>query len=507
MKVFQLRTSADLERWPYAFRGFLGFYAAILAALLGYWIAPLRQFPMLLAFPAVILSAWFLGMWGGVHCAVTEAILLDLYLAKTDLSFPNGNAREGVQVTFFLAVLIVLSWGMRRLAEQRTQLKTQELHERLALSEVEHKMADERARISEELRERDELLKIALEVNGVAMWVWDLLENAVYGSDPICAITGREPGSINRLPKDWWRLIHLEDVESVKNALSATRETGSDYHQQFRVLWPDGTVRWMESQGKCQHDSRGRATRVVGILADVTNRKLTEEVMLRTEKLAVAGRMAASVAHEINNPLEAVGNLLYLISTAKSAKDARSQGRQALDELMRVSLITQQTLQFHRQPGLPAVTRLSEVARTVLAQFHSKLTAIGIKAEVRAEREEGVRCMPSEMHQVFANLISNLIDAMPRGGRLVIRLRPCSDWRNTGKKGMRVTFYDSGTGMNRATMRRIFEPFFTTKQETGTGLGLWVVAQLVERQHGQVRVWSWQRAAGSGTAFSVFLPF
>jgi two-component system CheB/CheR fusion protein len=114
--------------------------------------------------------------------------------------------------------------------------------------------------------------------------------------------------------------------------------------------------------------------------------------------------------------------------------------------------------------------------------------------------------MPSEVQQIFANLVGNAIDAMPRSGRLSIRLRPSFDWRDHRTEGMRVTFCDSGVGMDRATLRRISEPFFTTKLDTGTGLGMWVVAQLVERHHGHVRAWSRQRDVGSGTAISVFLP-
>jgi signal transduction histidine kinase len=449
----------------------------------------------------------FLGTWGGVLCAFTEAVLVDIYLARSSFLSRNGGVQEAVRLTFLLLILILLSRVMRRLGQQSAQLKTQELEKQLALAEAEHKLAEERARASEELRERDELLKIALEVNGMGMWVWDLTENTPSGSDPVCELPAREPGSAKPLPSDWLRLLHPEDAVDVRAALAETRATFKDYHQQYRIVTPDGSVRWLESQGKCQHDREGQTTRVVGVLADVTHRKLTEEAMLRTEKLAVAGRLAASVAHEINNPLTAVGNLLYLISTAESTKETRAYSRQAMDELMRVSLITQQTLQFHRQPGAPAVTMLSEVVNGVLALFRSRLRGSRIEAEVRAAREAGVACMPSEMHQVFANLIGNAIDAMPQGGRLVVRLRPSLDWRDGKTPGMRVTFADSGMGMNRATMRRIFEPFFTTKTETGTGLGLWVVAQLVERGHGHARVWSRQTAAASGTAFSVFLPF
>jgi two-component system CheB/CheR fusion protein len=126
--------------------------------------------------------------------------------------------------------------------------------------------------------------------------------------------------------------------------------------------------------------------------------------------------------------------------------------------------------------------------------------------KLRAEAETAVSCMPSEAQQIFANLVTNAIDAMPHGGRLTIRLRPSLDWRDRATRGMRITFADSGVGMSRDTLRRIFEPFFTTKLDIGTGLGMWVVAQLVERHNGQVRVWSTQREGRSGTAFSIFLP-
>jgi two-component system CheB/CheR fusion protein len=146
------------------------------------------------------------------------------------------------------------------------------------------------------------------------------------------------------------------------------------------------------------------------------------------------------------------------------------------------------------------------VVQTVLALFRGRLRASQIDVEVRAEREVDIACMPGEIQQIFANLISNAIDAMPHSGRLLIRLQPSRDWRDWKTPGMRVTFCDSGVGMDAATMRRIFEPFFTTKAETGTGLGMWVVAQLVDRHHGQVSIRSTQREQRNSTIISVFLP-
>jgi len=174
---------------------------------------------------------------------------------------------------------------------------------------------------------------------------------------------------------------------------------------------------------------------------------------------------------------------------------------------MRVSLITQQTLKFHRQAGAPQSTKLSEVLQAIIALFRGRMRSAQIDVQLRLKGDEaGIECMPGEVQQIFANLVTNAIDAMPRGGRILIRIRPSHDWRDRKTKGMRVTLCDTGTGMDRLTMQRIFEPFFTTKAETGTGLGMWVVAQLADRHHGHVRVWSTQRGASGATAITVFLP-
>jgi len=228
--------------------------------------------------------------------------------------------------------------------------------------------------------------------------------------------------------------------------------------------------------------------------------------MLRAEKLAVAGRLAASVAHEINNPLEAVANMLYLMTITDTLESAQGYATRALDELMRISLIAQSTLKFHRQAGTPQITLLSEIVDTVLTLFRAKLQAMQIDVKVQTEGEVAISCMPSEAQQIFANLVSNAVEALQPGGRLSIRIHPSRDWRTRKTEGMRVTVFDSGVGMDRATVHCIFEPFFTTKADTGTGLGLCVVAQLVERHRGNVRAWSSQREGATCTAFSVFLP-
>jgi PAS domain S-box-containing protein len=497
--------ATTMERWPWSVRALLGSSAASVAVLLTYLITPLRAFPLLLGFATVVLVCWYLGMWGGVFCALTDAVLVDRFVTRTQFRFNVGFVPEEIRLTVFLLVSILLGWAIRRLARQRSRLATRKLKQRLTLANAQRQLAEERARASEALRDRDDMLQIALEASGMGLWIWDSQRDIVQWSDEVYRIAGREPGSVAPSTETWLSFVHPEDADAVRTAVMQAR-VATLYHQQHRVLWPDGTVRWVESQGRSHRDREGHVTRIAGVLADITNRKLSEEAMLRAEKLAVAGRLAASVAHEINNPLEAVANLLYLITHAETTEEAHTLAQQALEELMRVSLITQQTLKFHRQAGVPKITALSEVIQNVLALFRGRLRAAQIEVEVQSEREESIACMPGEIQQIFANLISNAIDAMPHGGRLLIRVQSSRDWRDGRTPGIRVTFLDSGIGMDRATMQRMFEPFFTTKPETGTGLGMWVVAQLVERHHGHVRVWSSQSADASTTAISVFLP-
>jgi PAS domain S-box-containing protein len=495
-----------IERLPWFVRLLLGCCTAGVSVALTYSLGPLRAFPLLLAFPTVVLGSWFLGMWGGVACAVTDAALVDLFLTQTQFRFSFGSAPQILRLIVFLAISTSLGWTIRRLSEQRSELASRELQQRLDLADTQRLLAEERARASEALRERDEELQLALRANDLGLWVWDLNNGTAYWTDGVYRLMGLEPGSIEPKHEAWFGCIHPDDVDEVRAAVEQTRLGGKEYRRQYRILRADGSMRWIESQSSSQRDSEGNATRLVGVLADITPRKRAEDAMLRAEKLAVAGRLAASVAHEINNPLEAIANLLYLVTIAESTDEARDFAQRALEELLRVSLITQSTLKFHRQAGSPKLTMLSEVLNSVLILFRGKLLTAEIGLEVKAEHEMPVACMPSEVQQIFANLVGNAIDAMPRSGRLSIRLRPSFDWRDHRTEGMRVTFCDSGVGMDRATLRRISEPFFTTKLDTGTGLGMWVVAQLVERHHGHVRAWSRQRDVGSGTAISVFLP-
>jgi signal transduction histidine kinase len=230
-----------------------------------------------------------------------------------------------------------------------------------------------------------------------------------------------------------------------------------------------------------------------------------QEALRRSEKLAVTGRLAASIAHEINNPLEAVTNLLYLMRSEPSPEKIKRYLDAADQELARVTEITTQTLRFYREPNKPVETALAGVVQSVLVLYHSRLTAanITVNHEIRIA-SASVLSSPGELRQIIANIIGNSIDAMRRGGRL--RIRIAGSKMRDGSDGIRLTIGDTGSGIPQGLLPRIFEPFITTKGETGTGLGLWVTHEIVKRNGWTMAVRSTQRGDHSGTAFSFHMP-
>ena len=253
----------------------------------------------------------------------------------------------------------------------------------------------------------------------------------------------------------------------------------------------------------------GEEVRWVGVIVtETTERKLTEEALRRSEKLAAAGRLAASIAHEINNPLEGVTNLLYLLRHHDSLdEEAREYANMAQHEVSRVSQITQQTLRFYKQSTLPVTVSVPEVVESVLVLYQGKVHAGQIHVEKKFIEPAEVYALSGEMRQLLANLIGNALDAMSNGGRLILQVLPSQDWK-TGTRGIRLVCADTGAGRDEGVRRRIFEPFFTTKEATGTGLGLWVSAEILAKHQATVRVRSRTGDSGrpGGTVFMVFFP-
>jgi PAS domain S-box-containing protein len=255
--------------------------------------------------------------------------------------------------------------------------------------------------------------------------------------------------------------------------------------------------------------------RWVGIIAlDASDRKRSEEALRRSEKLAVTGRLAASIAHEINNPLEAITNLLFLLRSFNDLPEpAQKYLAMTEHEVRRISEITQQTLRFYRQPTQPARSTMAELLDSVLSLYQSRLHALDIRVERKYQADLTLFCFAGEVRQVVANLVGNSIDASSAGGRLLVRAHRSRDWKNPEQIGVRFVIADTGSGMDPEVRQHIFEAFFTTKEATGTGLGLWVSHEIILKHRGTVHVRSRSAANhsvpahnGSGTVFQLFLP-
>jgi PAS domain S-box-containing protein len=255
---------------------------------------------------------------------------------------------------------------------------------------------------------------------------------------------------------------------------------------------------------------RGEDRRVTGaviVLRDLTQQRSSERALQSSEKLAVMGRLAASVAHEIHNPLDALGNLLYLLDHQLMEESSRSYLRLAQEELERITSISEQMLTFSREARQPVKIYLSDIVENVLALFMARIRRVGIVLVTQYPAKSGaVVALPGEMRQVFSNLVGNAIDAMPAGGRLVIRIEETHSWSQAAQQGVRVLVCDTGNGIPPDVRVRLMDAFVTSKGEKGTGLGLWVCRGIVEKYHGTIRYHSSSEPGHSGTCFSVFLP-
>ena len=239
---------------------------------------------------------------------------------------------------------------------------------------------------------------------------------------------------------------------------------------------------------------------------EITQQKKAEQALIQSEKLAVVGRLASSIAHEINNPLESVTNLIYLAKIADTFDEARGYLNTAEIELRRASAITSQTLRFHRQASSPQQISVTDLLDTVLSIYQGRIANAHIQIERRSRCRRKVHCFDGEIRQVLSNLVSNALDVMPNGGRLLVREREATHWR-TGETGVTLTIADNAAGMSPETQAKIYNPFFTTKGVTGTGLGLWVSQEIVHRHRGTLSVRSSQSPTHHGTVFTLFLPF
>ncbi len=292
-------------------------------------------------------------------------------------------------------------------------------------------------------------------------------------------------------------LLHPDDQVRFPELVQQMRTSVEPIFWEYRTTWPNGETHWLEMRAR-----RLTGPSIVwrGLTVDVTERKLAESALLRSEKLAAMGRLASTVAHEINNPLESVTNLLYLANSDPAlSADTRTYLRTAELELARLGEITRLTLGFVRNSAGPREVVLAEVVEDVLSIFRHRLESRGIQVVREFAHGVHVKLAAHELRQILTNLISNASDALHGpGSKLAIRI-----FDEAGLCGF--TIEDNGSGIPVSVLSRVFDPFFTTKPEVGTGIGLWVTRELVESNGGRIAAESGELTGGMKTRFRVEL--
>src|SRR6478735_6951628 len=363
----------------------------------------------------------------------------------------------------------------------------------------------ETKRAQEMLERGKESMQLAQQYVGIGIWEWDLQTGELAWSDEIRRLHGIEVEKFDGRYESWMESIVPEDRQQVHQSITNALASKSEYEVQYRVYMADKSLHWLEARGRTIVIS-DLPVRMLGVAMDVTSRKAAEQTLRQSEKIAATGRLAASIAHEINNPLASVMNALYILRTnSKMPDSALIYVKTAEEELARVVHITKQTLGFYREISSPVMSSVPQLFEEVLAAYDARIEQSQITVHKDFSDVGPLAAFPSELRQVFSNLVLNAIEAISGPGNIYIRVRNGHDGRD--REGIHVTVADDGCGIPAENMPQIFEPFFSTKDSKGTGLGLWVSQGIVQKHQGKLRVRSRTDEARHGTCCAVFLPF
>jgi PAS domain S-box-containing protein len=432
----------------------------------------LHGIPFALNFTVVAAIAALAGPGPAITSIIVSIVTFNLLAPHSSPSFDLGRLQRTVVLLAAAFFVAYLSWKQRA-GENKLRLTL------------------------ESLQERNHALTQAQQGSDLATWVfypdsmktyWDEGSREVFGR-PFADLGGRA------IPMEF---IHPEDQEQLRESVIAAISIGEPLRVEYRVIWPNGAVHWLEGRGT-QVSTSPNIWR--GATFDITRRKLVEAALIRSEKLAAMGRLASTIAHEVNNPLESVTNLLYLINSDEAlTPTTRSYITLAEEELARLSNITRLTLTFARSASVRVPTSLSDVLDAVLSIYQRRCDLLNVTIERCYTPGLTVEMPPHELRQIVINLVANALDALteqrpllrlhtlPHGDRVVVRVE------------------DSGSGIDILDQNRVFDAFFTTKSDVGTGIGLWVTKELVEKNGGTITVESGELGEGIRTRFRVEFP-
>jgi PAS domain S-box-containing protein len=436
----------------------------------------MRQDPFAIFIAAVVVSARYLGFGPALLCTASSGLAIDYFAFEPRFSLLLSD-HDYARLLVFVAVSILTA----SLARQRSRAQTR-------AEQIQRQMAA--------MVESSDDAMITGDVNGI-ITSWNRAAERLYGYSAAEAIG--MPVSILSPPE------HPEEIPGI--ARKVMRGESIQHHTTERIR-KDGARITVDISLAPIRNERGAVIGGSSIAHDITAQRRSEEALRRNEKLATAGRLAAAVAHEINNPLEAVTNLIYL------ARHHPEKQNQYLDmaekEVLRVAAIAQQMLGFVRESSSPAPLNVAATLDDVLQLYLRRLNEKHIQIDKSYDPDAEIHGFAGELRQLFSNLILNALDALEDGGRLTLHVARAREWSHgngiANRPGARVTIADNGSGIRQGDLTRIFEPFYSTKGDSGTGLGLWLAHGIVQKHEGTIRVRSRTTAGSSGTVFSVFLP-
>jgi len=449
-------------------------------AVLAVWLAlslwtlipAMHRDPFALLLAAVVVTARFFGFGPALFCSVLATACLDFVVFAPRFNLAVNTTEDLERLAVFLAIAVLVG----SLARQKTRA---------------------------ELRAE----RITREMAAIV----ECSDDAIFSTRPDGTIT-----SWNRGAEKLYGYSAAEAVGASVQML-APPDRQEEVERNLRVLSRGGRVQPYQTERMRRDGTRvpvlltvsplrnakGEIAGSSAVTRDLSVLRHSEEAIRRSEKLATAGRLAASIAHEINNPLEAVLNLLYL--ARHDSGQAEQYLTMAEGEVGRVARLAQQTLGLVRDTAAPGWMDPAAIMDEILQLYSRKLESRKIRVTRHYRNPCRVHGYSGELRQLLANLVVNAIDAIGEGGALGVRVAAGHQWSD-GAEGVRITVADNGSGIPRENLRHIFEPFYTTKKDAGTGLGLWVSQGIVQKHGGSIRLRSRVEGRWKGTAFSVFLP-
>lgn len=431
----------------------------------------MHEDPFAIFVAAVIVTARFFGFGPAVVCTALCAGILDYFIFPP---FGFGMNRNDSERMVVFVIVSLLTAGLARKRKQ-AESRAGEMQQRMAAI----------------VESSDDAILSATPAGVITSW--NRGAESLYGYSAEEAIGHHismlvPPGRLHEISGNIFTVKQGQHIESYRT--EHVRRDGSEVPVMLSISPLRGV--------------RGEVLGLSAIIRDITTQVRTEEILRRNEKLATAGRMSATIAHEINNPLEAVVNLLYL--ARHDPKGREDYLRLAEKEIHRIGEIAQQTLGFVREGSSAARLDIAETLDQVLRLYLRQLNNKHIQVEKEYSANVVIHGFGGELRQLFSNLVINAVDAMDEGGRLRLHVSHSHDWADGERPGIRITIADTGFGINKTQMEHLFEPFFTTKQDSGTGLGLWISYGIVQKHGGRIHVRSNTSPGHSGTVFSIFLP-